>query len=158
MPLVGFEPTISAFELAKTGLALDGAATVIGNCILYITIFQCLQHSLFLFWKTACSYELFRRETVSTVRSSTVLYLSLSHEIRESKLNRGQTTYLTNIKHGKLLLHERLYMLIFTFNYSQSFSFSSFPFIEVFPNFKCKFKSESTRHNNSKHSRTLTQI
>jgi hypothetical protein len=30
MPLEGFEPTISAFEPAKTVHALDGAATLIG--------------------------------------------------------------------------------------------------------------------------------
>jgi hypothetical protein len=31
MPRVGFEPTIPAFELVKTFLALDLAATEIGN-------------------------------------------------------------------------------------------------------------------------------
>jgi hypothetical protein len=31
MPRVGFEPTIPAFERAKTVHALDRAATVIGN-------------------------------------------------------------------------------------------------------------------------------
>jgi hypothetical protein len=29
---MGFEPTITVFELAKKVQALDGAATVIGNC------------------------------------------------------------------------------------------------------------------------------
>jgi hypothetical protein len=32
MPWVGFEPTIPAFELAKTVHVLDRAATVIGVC------------------------------------------------------------------------------------------------------------------------------
>jgi hypothetical protein len=31
MPRVGFEPTIPAFERAKTGHALDGTDTVIGE-------------------------------------------------------------------------------------------------------------------------------
>jgi hypothetical protein len=34
MPLVGFEPTIPAFERAKTFHALDRAATVIGSDLL----------------------------------------------------------------------------------------------------------------------------
>jgi hypothetical protein len=38
MPWVGFEPTIPAFEQAKTVHALDIADTVIGQLILYISI------------------------------------------------------------------------------------------------------------------------
>jgi hypothetical protein len=34
MPQVGFEPTIPAFERAKTLHALDGVATVIGRILL----------------------------------------------------------------------------------------------------------------------------
>jgi hypothetical protein len=75
MPQVGFEPMIPVFERAKTDLVLDRAATVIGNCIFYVTTFQCPQHSLLRFWKTACSYELFWiRETVITVRSKVLFY------------------------------------------------------------------------------------
>jgi Na+-transporting methylmalonyl-CoA/oxaloacetate decarboxylase gamma subunit len=36
MPRVGFEPTIPAFERAKTVHALDRAATVIGTSLFYI--------------------------------------------------------------------------------------------------------------------------
>jgi hypothetical protein len=39
MPPVGFEPTISVLERAKTVRALDRAATAIGSCSL--TQFQC---------------------------------------------------------------------------------------------------------------------
>jgi hypothetical protein len=35
MPLVGLEPTISAFERAKTVHALDRAAAVIGSRVLF---------------------------------------------------------------------------------------------------------------------------
>jgi hypothetical protein len=38
MPLVGFEPTIPAFEQAKTVHALNSAATAIGVYIQYIMI------------------------------------------------------------------------------------------------------------------------
>jgi hypothetical protein len=35
MPLVGFEPTITEFERAKTVHASDRTATVIGCCLTY---------------------------------------------------------------------------------------------------------------------------
>jgi hypothetical protein len=38
LPLVGFEPTISVFELAKTVHVLNRAATVIGHHFFYLHV------------------------------------------------------------------------------------------------------------------------
>jgi hypothetical protein len=51
MPRVGFEPTIPAFERAKTVHSLDRAATVIGNSS------DCLTHVVM--WFDADSYSVF---------------------------------------------------------------------------------------------------
>jgi hypothetical protein len=47
MPLVGFEPTITVFERAKTFHALDCAATVIGCRYMYIACFSSKHSGIF---------------------------------------------------------------------------------------------------------------
>jgi hypothetical protein len=66
MPQVGFKPTIPVFERAKSFLALDSAATVIGECVTYYgTIFQPYIETV----KFVSSHGIIEQKTVSLVKN-----------------------------------------------------------------------------------------
>jgi hypothetical protein len=88
MPCVGFEPTIPAFERAKTFHALDGAATVIG-------LFPTARWQISTFWINRSVVKIFRTPHIYTLYSNNKIQplafcLNMIHRLPISNLKLKQ--------------------------------------------------------------------
>jgi hypothetical protein len=108
MPWVGFEPTISAFERAKTVHVLDRAATVIGiNLDTNTKIGRLLQSEISVWrwrwrWSCSCAMKTYGGEEVQLEHSLPRYYMTMSDQLQSpASLSSGNDPrYLLNRRLG----------------------------------------------------------